>query len=139
MIPLLLSMCPLSDYLYGNKGLDGNGKDNTNGNDLWSPSDGKGTGPVVTDGNTNGKVTVTIVGAGRVYSSPTKNIDCPSVCTAALSDEFPFLNAQPADGWMFSEWQGDDIGCFAQSCPLTPKDMQQDLHITAVFEQVDYG
>lgn len=86
---------------------------------------------------TKGKITVKIVGKGRVYSSPTKDIDCPGVCTASLSDEFPFLNTEPAEGWIFSEWQGDSIGCFTEHCPLTPNDLKQDAMVIAVFEQVD--
>jgi hypothetical protein len=100
------------------------------------------TNESVTPPEHKGKVTVTIKGRGRVYSSPTKDIDCQlsgggysGVCSAVLSDEFPFLVPKPADGWMFSEWQGG--GCFAEQCPLTPHDMSEDLYITAVFEQVN--
>ena len=84
---------------------------------------------------TQGKLIVKIVGAGRVYSSPTRDIDCPGACSAVLTDEFPFLNARPADGWYFVEWQGDDVGCFTDSCPLTPKDLKHDITMIAVFEQ----
>jgi hypothetical protein len=83
-----------------------------------------------------GTMSVTIQGGGRVYSSPTRDIDCPGKCSAVLSDEFPFLNAVPNDGWIFLEWQGDDVGCFVENCPLTPKDLSKDIHVTAVFEQV---
>ncbi|MBI1973929.1 hypothetical protein HYS54_03875 [Candidatus Micrarchaeota archaeon] len=82
-----------------------------------------------------GGVSVEIIGEGRVYSSPTRDIDCPPKCSGTLSDEFPFLNARAADGWFFSDWEGAP-GCFTDSCPLTPKDLREPLNIKAIFEYV---
>jgi len=84
-------------------------------------------GPAATE--PQGSITVTLVGNGRVQSSP-GGIDCGSTCTAS----FPLgaavrLIATPASGFYLAAWSGGCTGG-SQTCEATA---DEDTHVQAQF------
>ena len=76
-----------------------------------------------------GSISVTLVGNGRIQSSPT-GIDCGSTCTATFPLESPVrLSGIPAAGFYLAGWTGDCVGS-AQSCEATA---DENTHVQAQF------
>jgi hypothetical protein len=76
-----------------------------------------------------GSISVTLVGGGRVQSSP-GGIDCGSTCTATFALESAVrLSGAPAAGSYLAGWSGDCVGS-AQSCEATA---DENTHVQAQF------
>jgi hypothetical protein len=99
---------------------ESNNQDHNNVNDNGENSGGSGA------------VHVTVVGSGTVTSRDGV-IDCPGMCSGTLTDEFPFLSAEPSDGWYIAGWEGTHCDGSYYSCALTPSDLQSDIHVTVTF------
>ena len=75
-------------------------------------------------------LTVSVVGAGRVVSTPAR-IDCTPFCTADFAlGELVVLNANPAPGEQFLSWSGDCAG--TGICSVT---MDAARQVTARFTE----
>ncbi|TMP83519.1 hypothetical protein CWB73_01420, partial [Pseudoalteromonas phenolica] len=84
-------------------------------------------------------LTVNLTGQGRVFSSPTNEIDCGSRCSYQYENNSQItLIATAEDGWEFSSWSYQPTQanqCTAVACSLV---VTEDLLLTAVFvEQED--
>jgi hypothetical protein len=75
-------------------------------------------------------LTVTIVGQGRVSSTPQPSIACPTVCTGQfVAGSQTLLTAVASAGWRFAGWSG--AGCTGTApCTVT---MNQAQAVTATF------